>query len=35
MRLEHVTRWLPATDDGWSGVIDAIRAGELEGATFV
>ena len=35
MRLEHVTRWLPATDDGWSGVIDAIRAGELEGATFL
>ena len=35
MRLEHVTRWLPATDDGWSGVIEAVRAGDLEGATFV
>lgn len=35
MRLEHVTRWLPATDDGWSGVINAIRAGDLEGATYV
>ncbi|MDA3041222.1 MAG: phosphate/phosphite/phosphonate ABC transporter substrate-binding protein [Actinomycetota bacterium] len=35
MRLEHLTRWLPATDDGWSGVIDAIRAANLEGATFV
>jgi ABC-type phosphate/phosphonate transport system substrate-binding protein len=35
MRLEHVTRWLLATDDGWNGVIDAVRAGRLEGATFV
>ncbi len=34
MRLEHLTKWLPATDDGWNGVIDAIRAGRLEGATF-
>ena len=34
MHLEHLTRWLPAADDGWSGVIDAIRAGQLEGATF-
>ena len=34
MRLEHLTRWLPAADDGWSGVIDAIRAGRLEGSTF-
>jgi ABC-type phosphate/phosphonate transport system substrate-binding protein len=35
MRLEHLTRWLPADDDGWTGVIDAIRSGELEGATFI
>ncbi len=35
MRLEHLTRWVPATDDGWSGVIDAIRAGDLEGTTFI
>jgi len=35
MRLENVTRWLPATDDGWNGVIEAVRAGDLEGATFV
>ncbi len=35
MRLEHLTRWLPATDDGWSSVIDAIRAADLEGATFI
>jgi ABC-type phosphate/phosphonate transport system substrate-binding protein len=35
MRLEHVTRWIPATDDGWRGVIDAVRAGHLEGTTFV
>ena len=34
MRLEHLTRWLPAADDGWTGVIDAIRAGQLEGSTF-
>jgi phosphonate transport system substrate-binding protein len=34
MRLEHLNRWLPAGDDGWSGVIDAIRAGHLEGSTF-
>lgn len=35
MRLEHLTRWLPAHDGGWTGVIDAIRAAELDGATFV
>ena len=35
MRLEHLTRWLPATDDGWSGLADAIRAAHLEGATFL
>jgi len=35
MRLEHLTQWLPATDDGWSDVIDAIRAGHLEGSTFI
>ena len=34
MRLEHLTRWLPAADDGWSRVVDAIRAGQLEGSTF-
>lgn len=35
MRLEHVGRWLPATDDRWARVIDAVRAGGLEGATFI
>lgn len=35
MRLEHVGRWLPATDDRWAKVIDAVRAGGLEGATFI
>lgn len=35
MRLEHLTRWLPARDEQWSGMIDAIRAARLEGATFV
>jgi ABC-type phosphate/phosphonate transport system substrate-binding protein len=34
MRLEHLTQWLPATDDGWNDVMDAIRAGNLEGSTF-
>jgi len=35
MRLEHVSPWLPATDDGWRIVIDAVKAGHLEGATFL
>jgi ABC-type phosphate/phosphonate transport system substrate-binding protein len=35
MRLEHLTRWLPADDSGWTGVVDAIRANHLEGATFI
>jgi ABC-type phosphate/phosphonate transport system substrate-binding protein len=34
MRLEHLTRWLPADDQGWRGVMDAIRARKLEGSTF-
>jgi phosphonate transport system substrate-binding protein len=34
MRLEHVGRWLRATDRGWSDVIEAVRAGGLQGATF-
>ena len=34
MRLEHVTRWLPANADGWQGLIDAIRSKKLEGTTF-
>jgi hypothetical protein len=34
MRQEHLTPWLPAADDAWSGVIDAIRAGRLEDSTF-
>ena len=35
MRLEHLTRWVPATNHGWTTVIDAIRAAHLEGATFI
>jgi phosphonate transport system substrate-binding protein len=35
MRLEHVGRWLPASDQRWAGVIEAVRAGGLEGATFI
>lgn len=34
MRLEHLTRWLPASDDGWAALTDAIRARRLEGTTF-
>lgn len=34
MRLEHLTRWLPAADAGWNGLIDAIRDANLEGSTF-
>lgn len=34
MRLEHLTRWLPADDQGWRGVMEAIRARKLEGSTF-
>ncbi|MGD9752324.1 MAG: phosphate/phosphite/phosphonate ABC transporter substrate-binding protein [Acidimicrobiia bacterium] len=34
MKLEHLTRWLPATDAGWSALIDAIRDRHLEGTTF-
>jgi len=34
MRREHLTRWLPAEDAGWQPILDAIRAADLEGATF-
>jgi len=34
MKLEHLTRWLPATDAGWTTLIDAIRDRRLEGTTF-
>jgi phosphonate transport system substrate-binding protein len=34
MRLEHVSRWLPADAQGWSGLMDAIRGADLEGTTF-
>lgn len=34
MRREHLTRWLPARDTGWSALMQAIRAADLEGATF-
>lgn len=34
MRLEHLTRWLPADDSGWQGLIDAIRYANLQGSTF-
>ena len=34
MKLEHLTRWLPADDSGWSGLVDAIRERHLDGTTF-
>ncbi len=34
MRLEHLTRWLPADGSGWNGLIDAIHGAQLEGSTF-
>lgn len=34
MRLEHLTRWLPADDSGWIGLMDAIRDANLQGSTF-
>lgn len=34
MKLEHLTRWLPADDSGWTPLIDAIRDRQLEGTTF-
>jgi ABC-type phosphate/phosphonate transport system substrate-binding protein len=34
MALEHLTRWLPADDTGWSALVDAIEDRRLEGTTF-
>jgi ABC-type phosphate/phosphonate transport system substrate-binding protein len=34
MKLEHLTRWLPADDSGWAPLIEAIRDRQLEGTTF-
>ena len=34
MRLEHMTEWLPASPEGWKGLIEAIHGAELEGTTF-
>lgn len=35
MRLEHLTRWLPAQTAGWAALMDAIDGAGLRGATFV
>ena len=35
MRLEHLTRWLPAQEGGWTTLMTAIDAAGLRGATFV
>ncbi len=34
MRLEHLTRWVPAQDEGWTSLMGAIRQAGLQGATF-
>ena len=33
MRMEHLTKWVPATDDGWSDLVDAVRDADLIGKT--
>jgi len=35
MRLEHLTRWMPAADDGWQALTEAIRDADLTGTTFL
>jgi phosphonate transport system substrate-binding protein len=34
MRLEHLQRWVPADEQGWQAIMEAIAAAGLEGATF-
>lgn len=34
MRMEHLTRWVRATDDGWSDLIGAVEGAGLEGEVF-
>jgi ABC-type phosphate/phosphonate transport system substrate-binding protein len=34
MKLEHLTRWLPADESGWTELIDAIHERHLDGTTF-
>lgn len=34
MRLEHLSRWVPAQQEGWSSLMDAIRTADLQGRTF-
>ncbi|MCP5028917.1 MAG: hypothetical protein GY929_21805 [Actinomycetia bacterium] len=34
MKMEHLTRWVPAIDDGWRDLIDAIDGAGLTGQTY-
>lgn len=34
MRMEHLTRWVPATDSGWGDLIEAVDGARLLGTTF-
>ena len=34
MRLEHLKRWVPADEQGWSDILDAIVSAGVEGVTF-
>lgn len=34
MRMEHLTKWVRATDDGWSDLMGAVRNADLVGKIF-
>ena len=34
MRLEHLKRWVPADEQGWSDIMDAIVSAGVKGVTF-
>jgi phosphonate transport system substrate-binding protein len=34
MRMEHLTKWVRATDDGWQDLIDAVDTAGLVGETY-
>ena len=34
MRMEHLRKWVAATDDGWIDLIEAVEAAGLQGELF-
>ena len=34
MRMEHLTKWVRATDDGWGDLMGAVRNADLVGKIF-